>query len=398
MMHLFPGFFVFIISSLAFASNLTIVPDDLGPYPISITTRVLQTSRNDTLAPNTQFRRLLFNTYAPVFTPDFTCPSQTTIPYMPPFTLSFYDTQLSTSYGVPPGSIYRLSLQNCTSPSSSPLTAARTPLIIFSPGAEASLYQYQTYLSAIASSGFTVIAIDHTYDAAIVEFPDGTIVYNNYPPEESNGTIAQQDYINGDVLAPLRVADIQSVLDAVEQGSIAGLEGFAEVNGTKVKAGVMGHSLGGTTAILAAATDERVVGALAMDGTLVGEVLNKTVNVPVFIFESEGSVTSENRVGPSFNASWANWKSSKEWVFINGTAHDSFIDLVVAADLLDVRDALPAASGQVIGTIGGAKMTNVLWRWCVGFFGNVLKGQEEAPFFKDPSVEFPEVNVVRSNL
>ncbi|KAL9094217.1 MAG: hypothetical protein Q9165_003357 [Trypethelium subeluteriae] len=397
-MHLFLGFLASSVLPLALASNLTTVPDDLGPYPISITLHILQTSRNDTLAPTPQLRRLLLNTYAPVFAPDFACPSQTNIPYMPPFTLSFYDTQLSTSYGVPPGSIYRLRLQNCTSPPSSPVTAAKAPLIIFSPGADSSSYQYQTYLSAIASSGFTVIAIDHTYDAAIVEFPDGTIAFNNYPPEQSNGTTAQQDYINGDVLAPLRVADVQSVLDAVEQGGIAGLEGFVEGNGTKVEAGVMGHSLGGTTAILAAATDERVVGALAMDGTLVGEVLNKTVKVPVFIFESEGSVTSGNRVGPSFNASWANWESSKEWVFINGTAHDSFTDLVVAADLLDVRGALPPASGQVIGTIGGARMTSLVWRWGVGFFGKVLKGQEEGSFFHDPSIEFPEVNIVRSNL
>ncbi|KAF2229606.1 hypothetical protein EV356DRAFT_455536 [Viridothelium virens] len=397
-MHLFLGILAFSISPLVLASNLTTIPDDLGPYPISITTHVLQTSRNDTLAPTPQFRRLLFNTYAPVFTPDFTCPSQTNIPYMPPATLSFFDTQLSTTYGVPSGTIYRLRLQNCTSPSSSPLTAAHAPLIIFSPGAGASLYDYQTYLSAIASSGFTVIVIDHTYDAAIVEFPDGTLAFNNYPPEESNGTIAQQDYINGDVLAPLRVADVQSVLNAVEQGSIAGLEGFAGVNGTKVKAGIMGHSLGGTTAILAAATDERIVGAMGMDGTLIGEVLNKTVKVPVFIFESEGSVTSGNRVGPSFNASWHNWESRKEWVVINGTAHDSFTDLVVAADLLDVRGALPPASAQVIGTIGGVRMTNLLWRWGVGFFGNVLKGQEEGSFFKDPSIEFPEVNIVRSNL
>ena len=57
------------------------------------------------------------------------------------------------------------------------------------------------------------------------------------------------------------------MLHAVEQGSTAGLEGFAEVNRKKMKAVVMRHSLGGTTAILPAATDEMVVGALATNGT-----------------------------------------------------------------------------------------------------------------------------------
>ncbi|KAI9711515.1 MAG: hypothetical protein M1820_002078 [Bogoriella megaspora] len=317
---------------------------------------------------------------------------------MPPSTLSFVDTQFATTYGIPTGSVYRFFLQNCTAPSSFPVTAKRAPLVIFSHGAAASLYLYQTILSAIASSGFTVIAIDHTYDAAIVEFPDGTVAFNNYPPALTNGTLAEQDDIFGNLIVPVRRADVTSVLDAVERGSIPGLESFIEVNGTNVSAAVIGHSLGGTTAILAGATDERVVGAMTMDGVLVGEVLNKTVDVPVLLFESEGSVTLNNEVGPSFNASWANFQTWKEWIYVNGTAHLSYTDLGVVVDLLGLRDQPSGIIAQATGTITGIRILEIVWRWSVGFLGKTLKGQETAPFFGDPSEEFPEVTTVRSNL
>lgn len=49
---------------------------------------------------------------------------------------------------------------------------------MFSPGAGTPRLYYGALAQSLARSGYAVITIDHPYDADVVEFPDGTLVFN----------------------------------------------------------------------------------------------------------------------------------------------------------------------------------------------------------------------------
>jgi hypothetical protein len=76
--------------------------------------------------------------------------------------------------------------------------------VLFSPGAGNSRLIYGGIVEAVASAGFAVISVDHPYDADIVVFPDGSIVYGTVN-DDTNEEIEQ-------ALA-VRVADVRFVLD-----------------------------------------------------------------------------------------------------------------------------------------------------------------------------------------
>lgn len=50
------------------------------------------------------------------------------------------------------------------------------PVVLFSPGFGVERGLYTSLTEDLASHGYVVVAIDHPYDAAIVEFPDGHVV------------------------------------------------------------------------------------------------------------------------------------------------------------------------------------------------------------------------------
>lgn len=62
-----------------------------------------------------------------------------------------------------------------------PASKPETSLLIWTGGFYASRLQYSAIAQAISSWGYRVVTIDHLYDASIVEFSDGSIVYSAYP-------------------------------------------------------------------------------------------------------------------------------------------------------------------------------------------------------------------------
>ncbi|ORX89071.1 hypothetical protein K493DRAFT_306063 [Basidiobolus meristosporus CBS 931.73] len=57
-----------------------------------------------------------------------------------------------------------------------PISSINSPVVIFSPGMGASRCLYTATLLDIASRGYFVVAVDHPYDADVVQFPDGRLV------------------------------------------------------------------------------------------------------------------------------------------------------------------------------------------------------------------------------
>ncbi len=144
-----------------------------------------------------------------------------------------------------------------------------------------------SYLQWIASAGFTVVSIDHPYDADIVEFPDGTVIKGNVTTEE-------------EIVAKLaiRVQDVSFVLSQLSRRSITNQLLLSRPYPSSTKATIFGHSFGGATAANAMLADKRFIGGLNMDGSIFPPAVNISSHGPFLILAAHGH-------NQSTDATWA---------------------------------------------------------------------------------------------
>ena len=153
------------------------------------------------------------------------------------------------------------------------------PLIIFSHGKGGYAKQNTVQFEELVSNGYIVASIDHSYDALITLFSDGTTApYVSDNPKKVGGKI-NSDKITNDKLIS-RVADVKYLLDKVwfdtDYHPIFGMIDTSRV-------GMFGHSFGVATTILSVQEDNRIKAIAGLDGwfePISLEKLNKGVHVP----------------------------------------------------------------------------------------------------------------------
>ena len=240
---------------------------------------------------------------------------------------------------------------------------------------------YNVICQWVASVGFNVVAIDHPYDASIVEFPDGTVIL------ASNKTLPD----DGDELLAARVADTLTVLNALSNKTVTAKIKIPQLKTKHV--GMFGHSFGGATAAGVMLVEPRVVGGLNMDGSMWGSALNKTQKNPFTILAS-GVHNQSNDA--SWAAFWQQLKGLKLQLQINGTEHGSFTDYPILANNIGINATVLPAVEPFIGGIEGMRMLNILRSYIGGFFQDVLESKT-VKILQGPSTQFPEVSFVNAS-
>lgn len=160
------------------------------------------------------------------------------------------------------------------------------PVVIFSPGYGAPRAVYTGLLTRLASRGFIVFALDHPYESAVTQLPDGQVVGTRETllPGERNriGYMARQQAI--------RAADVRFVIDQLARPDTLS----PQLRGGRVdasKVAVVGHSFGGATSIAALSEDPRVVAAANIDGTPYGDLPDRRLTRPFLLLQSDASET-----------------------------------------------------------------------------------------------------------
>ena len=169
-------------------------------------------------------------------------------------------------------------------------SAERFPLVVFSHGAFG-FYKsnYSTY-SELASNGYVVAAIDHPRHAVFTRNAKGKRVFVSgafmRSIREMNGEMtAQRQYERYVEWMSLRVPDMCFALDTLKHAAQTGAadDGWAvpDQNGEAIRAvlqrldaakiGVMGHSMGGATAVEAGRQRKDISAVIDLDGTMLGE-------------------------------------------------------------------------------------------------------------------------------
>ena len=160
------------------------------------------------------------------------------------------------------------------------------PVVIFSPGYGAPRAVYTGLATRLASHGFVVLALDHPYESAVTQLPDGRVVGTQelLLPGERNRVsyMARQQAV--------RVADVRFVIDQLARPDALSppLRG-GRIDASQVA--VIGHSFGGAASIAALSEDPRILAAANIDGTPYGDLPDRTLTRPFLLLQSDYAET-----------------------------------------------------------------------------------------------------------
>jgi dienelactone hydrolase len=232
-------------------------------------------------------------------------------------------------------------------------TAAKSkfPLVIFSHGAFGyRMSNYSTY-QELASNGYIVCSIDHTYHAFMTKQEDGsTIIANmdfiNSAMAATNGDIsAEETYKLQKDWMKLRTGDMAFVLDYIRKTAVSNNADALYKSMDLDHIGLMGHSLGGATAARIGRTDKDIDAVAVIDGTMLGEITgfengkdvvsNVPYPKPIMNFYNEEhykDALADKENYPNMVAA-KNALDSYQ-VVIKGSGHMNFTDLAIISPFL----------------------------------------------------------------
>ncbi|MEV7175289.1 hypothetical protein [Kitasatospora sp. NPDC093679] len=271
----------------------------------------------------------------------------------------------------------------------------RLPVVLYSPGAGGLRGQGTVLAEELASRGYLVVAIDHTYESLAVEFPGGRTVTAD---PAAAGAAPRR-------LVDIRVADTRFVLDrlaVLDRGGNpdaehrrlpTGLAGRIDLSAV----GMTGHSLGGATAAQVMHDDPRVDAAVDLDGGLdfgeegpVGSVVADGLDRP-FLLMNSGEWTHDDPYWQSF---WPHLRGPHRNIRLTGAGHLSYTDLQVQLPQIAAAGRVPAAAVQTqVGTIDPADSVAAQRAYVDAFFDLGLR-HRDSHLLDGPSSRFPQAEFV----
>ena len=261
------------------------------------------------------------------------------------------------------------------------------PVLLFSHG-WAGLTAQNTYQAEeLASHGFVVVALQHTYGAIVTVFPDGEVAPLD---PEALPLDASPEVLKaaGNRLVNQWAGDLSLALDYLTGLNQSDPQGRFTARLDLDRVGVFGHSTGGGAAIEFCGQDSRCRAGLTMDAYMLpvsDSTLASGLTQPFFFMFSQDWPYPVNN--QRFAALYSQMKDHAQVVMIQGTDHYDFTDLPYFSPLapwLGLKGPLPAA--QVAAIIKTYSLT---------FFATALDYPPglpaNPPALDQPSPEFPQL-------
>jgi dienelactone hydrolase len=267
------------------------------------------------------------------------------------------------------------------------------PVIIFSQ-AGFSVLSYSAIVEEIASHGYIVVGINHTYDAPVTVFSDGRVIPVSLQFMEGvnsrTGSIEESFQFRAAV-ADYKTADIKFVVDQLEKinkGSSV-LAGRLDLG----RLGVFGHSLGGNAALEFCRKDDRCKVGANLDGANWNEVGKVGLRKPAMIIAAEHPEFSlpcdEMVIAKIFpSTDWCEEERllvSQGWQIIVDQATPGYALTILGAKHANFADIqftdLPPDSPFRVVT--GAAKPELIWRitcdYLLAMFDTYLKSKTPSP-------------------
>lgn len=366
---------------LAGQGHAPFLPEPTGPCPVGTTSlHLTDASRPDPWAAGVTARELMVSLWYPA-----AAAAGRRARYMTPAESELQLTSRCIT-GVPADmlSTVRTNAADGAEPAGRP---HGLPLVMLSPGFTSPRSTLTGLAEDLASHGYVVAGIDHTYESYATAFPDGRVTTCLARQAPQRGLWDKGKAAAG------RAADVSFVLGELT-GARPAWPGAALIDPSRIA--MAGHSLGGAAAIAAMLADSRVRAGIDMDGSTEAPIPDRGLSRP-FLFlgkqsgytpGSGGAVTPGTRDWKLLRGAVITWERDwelltgwKRWLVVAGAVHASFTDLAVLAD----------QAGVGIGAgLSGARSLDITRAYVRAFFDQHLRGTPQA-LLDQPSPRYPEV-------
>ena len=317
-----------------------------------------------------------------------------TAPYHP--NIDYLTEELSRVFGIP-----RLMLSNFHYVMSNSLIGAKIstsrqkfPILFFSHAFNGHRFQNTFQVEELASHGYVVVGIDHSYVSVGTVFPDGRLVPAH-----------RLDHFTEDGLRPFLnewVADARFVLDQLSKINVVNPKDMFTNRLDLTKVGYFGHSFGGAAAAQTLSIDSRFKAGISMDGYPFGNAHSQGVKQPFLQLQSDRSlreVSDEelafmNMTRQELQISVAEWNRRIQRICSNGyimrlkrTGHYDFSDCPLWTPL--------ASWLGFTGKISPKRVHSIINVYTLAFFDKYLQGLDSS-LLHGSSPEYPEVECLHT--
>jgi dienelactone hydrolase len=365
--------------ALAAQGHTPYLPEPTGPCPVGTTSLWLtDTSRPDPWALGVTARELMVSLWYPAAPSD-----GRRARYMTSAESELLLASRSIT-GVPPDALSKVRTNAAVD--ATPAGQQRSlPLVVLSPGFTNSRSALTGLAEDLASHGYVVVGIDHTYESFATAFPDGRVT--TCLAREAPQRDRKEKVVAG------RAADVSFVLGELT-GAHPAWPGAALINRSRMA--MAGHSIGGAAAIPAMLADSRIRAGIDMDGSTAAPIPDEGLSRPFLFLGKQSSYTpGSGGAVPARTLAWkllrgavTTWERDwelltgwKRWLVVAGAVHASFTDLALLADQVGIDT----------GTgLSGDRSLDITRAYVRAFFDLHLRGRPQS-LLDQPSRSYPEV-------
>jgi dienelactone hydrolase len=260
-----------------------------------------------------------------------------------------------------------------------PITDEPHPVVVFTHGYTGTFTDYTFLYEDLASRGYVVASVDHTYEATAVEFPDGRLATSVLGSHLANNWSVDDETLQ--FVLSVRLDDLRFVLNQLQRINNEATGPFdSKLDMSRVA--LAGHSLGGLTALLGVRADSRFRAGILLDPYVPEDVSNPTL-ASILLLTAGRTEWSENEL-----SLWSDLQGPRFAVNFRGAEH------------VMPSDAVWIAKGAIqTGDMGPDKTIAAIRNYIAAFLDANLRDQPLDPLLTGASSDYPDAEVTtQSNL